>query len=156
MSTEPNGLQREDDGLLLFDRGTATLRRRPLKAFAEKLQQDVADGRPFACLLTRDPELQRLNREFLKKDYATDVLSFPSGGRAGFLGEIAISVDRARDQAAEEGHTLDDEIKILMLHGVLHLLGMDHETDSGRMARTEIRWRKQFQLPAGLIERALP
>jgi probable rRNA maturation factor len=156
MSTEASGSQREDDGLLLFDRGTASLRRRPLKAFAEKLQRDVANGRPFACLLTRDQQLQRLNREFLQKDYATDVLSFPSGGRSGFLGEIAISIDRAREQAAEQGHTLDDEMKILMLHGVLHLLGMDHETDRGRMARSENRWRKQFELPAGLIERSRP
>ena len=151
MPTEP-----EDDELLLFDRGTASLRRQPLKAFAQKLQHDVAEGRPFACLLTRDAQLRRLNRKFLQQDYPTDVLSFPSGGRTGFLGEIAISIDRAGEQAAEEGHTLDDEIRILMLHGVLHLLGMDHENDRGRMARSENRWRKQFELPAGLIERARP
>ena len=151
MSTEP-----EDNELLLFARGTASLHRRPWRAFAEKLQQEVAEGRPFACLLTRDAQLERLNREFLHQDYATDVLSFPSGGRTGFLGEIAISIDRAKEQSEEQGHAIDDEIKILMLHGVLHLLGMDHETDRGRMARSENRWRKQFELPAGLIERTRP
>jgi probable rRNA maturation factor len=104
-------------------------------------------------MLTRDAELTRLNRTFLSNDYPTDVLSFPSGSRTGFLGEIAISTDRARDQAGQQGHAIDDEIKILMLHGVLHLLGMDHETDGGVMARTETRWRKRLQLPAGLIER---
>lgn len=69
------------------------------------------------------------------------------------LGEIAISVQRAAEQAAEFGHGLDDEVRILMLHGVLHLMGMDHETDRGRMRRAETAWRRKLGLPAGLIER---
>jgi probable rRNA maturation factor len=69
------------------------------------------------------------------------------------LGEIAISVDRAKEQAAEFGHTIDEEIRVLMLHGLLHLLGMDHERDRGRMRREETRWRKELDLPVGLIER---
>jgi probable rRNA maturation factor len=105
-------------------------------------------------LITRDAELQRLNVEFLSKDHPTDVLSFPSGARDGLLGEIAISADRAAVQAREHRHTITDEIRILMLHGVLHLLGMDHERDGGQMRRTETRWRKALKLPTGLIERA--
>ncbi len=145
-----------EDGLVLFGRGTAGLRRHGLEDFAQKLQHDVARGRRFGCLLTRDAELHRLNRTFLSHDYPTDVLSFPSGARSGFLGEIAISADRARAQAKEQGHEIGAELKILMLHGVLHLLGMDHESDGGRMARAETRWRKLLDLPAALIERSRP
>ena len=81
------------------------------------------------------------------------LLSFPSGGKEGVLGEIAISLDRAREQAAEYGHDAAAEVRILMLHGLLHLLGMDHEQDNGEMTRTERRWRKRFGLPPALIER---
>ena len=70
-----------------------------------------------------------------------------------FLGEVAISADRARTQAREYGHPIDAEICILMLHGVLHLLGMDHEADRGQMARAEAEWRQRLALPAGLTER---
>src|SRR5215831_15905733 len=148
--------QAAEDGLVIFDHGTANLRRHGIEEFAQTLQHEVAKGRSFGCLLTRDAELHRLNRTFLQLDYPTDVLSFPSGSRSGFLGEIAISVDRAREQAAEQGHGVGAELKILMLHGVLHLLGMDHETDRGRMARAESRWRKLFDLPTALIERSRP
>jgi probable rRNA maturation factor len=97
-----------------------------------------------------------LNREFLRRDYATDVLSFPSNAQAGegSLGEIAISAQKAAQQARQFGHSVEDEIRILMLHGVLHLTGMDHERDAGRMGRAEARWRQKLGLPAGLIERA--
>jgi probable rRNA maturation factor len=69
------------------------------------------------------------------------------------LGDIAISAARARAQARDFGHSTEDEIRILMLHGVLHLLGMDHETDAGVMARAEKRWRARLGLPNGLIDR---
>jgi probable rRNA maturation factor len=118
-----------------------------------RILNEVAESRAFTCLLTRDAELQRLNREFLGHDYPTDVLSFPSG-ESTFLGELAISVDRAAAQAAEFGHSVEEEIGILMLHGVLHLLGMDHEKDRGKMRRTEAKWRQFLGLPVGLIERA--
>ena len=72
------------------------------------------------------------------------------------LGDIAMSLARAREQACRLGHSTEDEIRILMLHGVLHLLGMDHETDGGRMARAERRWQTRLGLPGGLIERAGP
>jgi probable rRNA maturation factor len=118
------------------------------------LMHSVAGGRGFHCLITDDRELRRLNRDFLKNDYPTDVLSFPSGAEMGDLGQIAISGNRAIDQAKAFGHTAEEEVRILMLHGVLHLLGMDHATDHGAMARTERGWRKRLGLPAGLIERA--
>ena len=71
-----------------------------------------------------------------------------------FLGSLAVSWQRAAAQAREYGHSLDSELRILMLHGILHLLGMDHETDRGRMARTESCWRARLRLPDGVIERA--
>jgi probable rRNA maturation factor len=122
-----------------------------LRRFANELQQQVAGGAPFTCLLTNDRELRRLNREFLDHDYATDVLSFP--GLEG-MGELAISVERAAQQAGQFGHSLVEELRILMLHGVLHLTGLDHESDRGRMAREERDWRKRFGLPPSLTERA--
>lgn len=126
--------------------------RKRVRAFHRRLETEVA-GAQFNCLLTRDAKLHRWNREFLQADYPTDVLSFPERG-PGFLGELAISVDRAAAQAAEFGHDLEDEIEILMLHGALHLTGMDHEQDKGQMARAEAKWRKHLGLPTGLIQRA--
>ena len=112
--------------------------------------------RTITCLIANDAEVRRLNRKFRGKNQATDVLSFPPANVNGFAGDIAISIDRARMQAAERGHSLADELRILMLHGALHLAGMDHECDSGEMARAEIRWRKRLGLPDGLIERSAP
>jgi probable rRNA maturation factor len=140
---------------VLFLRARGLTGRRELKQFADRLAREVAGGRPFVCLITDDRELRRLNRQFLGKDYATDVLSFPEQGTGG-IGELAISVDRARQQAAEFGHSIEEELRLLMLHGLLHLLGMDHETDRGRMKRAERRWRTQLGLSAGLIERTTP
>ena len=135
-----------------FRRVPASLRRAPVERFARTLQDNVSKRRPFDTLITGDAELRRLNRDFRGKDYPTDVLSFPSE-TVPFLGDIAISLGRARAQAREFGHTIEQEIQILMLHGVLHLLGHDHETDSGAMARAEKRWRAKLRLPGGLIER---
>lgn len=138
---------------VLFVRARGLTERKAVREFAAALQQQVTEGREFVCLLTDDKELQRLNREFLGKDYATDVLSFPAGNGSAGLGELAISVDRAREQANEHRHGLLEEVRVLMLHGVLHLMGMDHETDGGQMKKTESRWRKKLGLSAGLIER---
>jgi probable rRNA maturation factor len=146
----------KSDPLITFRRKPATLDCQSLHSFAEVLRNRVARKRDFHCLITNDAELQALNAQFRGKDYATDVLSFPSEGPAtdeGFLGDIAISMQRARAQAREWQHAAEEEIRILMLHGVLHLLGMDHETDSGEMKRTETRWRRKLGLPVGLIER---
>jgi len=138
---------------LLFHSATPGVARRGLRAFAQRLESEVAGGRAFHCWIADDAEVRRLNREFRKKDYSTDVLSFPAAEASGFLGDIAISYNTAKQQAAEYGHSVGLEIEILMLHGLLHLLGMDHETDRGRMARAESKWRAALGLPRGLIER---
>jgi len=142
-----------DGSSVTFRRSPATLRQTPIVKFAGVLEREVAKGRAFDALITGDSELRRLNRDFRGKDYATDVLSFPSDGANGHLGDIAISLGRARAQAREFGHGIEQEVQILMLHGVLHLLGYDHESDTGAMARTEKRWRSKLGLPNGLIER---
>jgi probable rRNA maturation factor len=140
---------------LIFRRVPAGVRRAALDGFACLLRDQVARGCEFECLITNDRELQRLNREFRGKDYATDVLSFPAEEIASepFLGSLAISAQRASAQAKEYGHSREQEIEILMLHGLLHLAGMDHAIDTGQMARAEARWRKRLQLPPGLVER---
>jgi probable rRNA maturation factor len=135
------------DPHLLFRHPSRRVPRRPLRDFLTELEKRVARKRTVTCLITTDAELRRLNRRFRGKNYATDVLSFPPD-------EMAISLDRAAAQAKELGHSLDQELRILMLHGVLHLCGMDHQADSGEMLRAEIRWRRKLGLPAGLIERA--
>jgi probable rRNA maturation factor len=93
-----------------------------------------------------------LNKQFRGEDCATDVLSF-AGADPASLGDIAISLQRARAQAGEFGHSVEQEVSILMLHGVLHLMGMDHQAGDGRMARAEKRWRVRLGLAHGLIER---
>ena len=148
-------MSREDDSPLLFRRVPAGLARERLKKFARRLQAQVAGGRRFTCLVTNDRELRRLNREFLGIDRATDVLSFPIPG-GDELGDIAVSIQSAGRQAREHGHSREREIMILMLHGLLHLLGMDHESDRGRMRRAEARWRQRLELPLGLTERSGP
>ena len=145
----------DPDSTVIFRRAPRSLQRRPVKEFAGRLRESVAGGRRFTCLVTDDRELQRLNGQFLGRDHATDVLSFPEPGGApdSFLGEMAISAERAAEQARRYGHATETEVAVLMLHGLLHLLGMDHETDGGRMRRVEMRWRRKLELPAGLIER---
>jgi probable rRNA maturation factor len=144
---------------LLFHSATPGLSRgfsrRQARAFAKRLETEVTRGRPFTCLIAGDAQVRRLNRDFRKQDCATDVLSFPSRQSLGFLGDIAISFEHAKRQAAEYGHPVNQEIGILMLHGVLHLLGFDHEKDRGQMARAESKWRAALGLPAGLIKRSL-
>jgi len=102
-----------------------------------------------AVLVTSRLKVQALNRRFRHKDKPTDVLSFPR--QQG--GDIAICFEIARQNALRLGHSLTDEIKILMLHGMLHLAGYDHETDSGQMARAEARLRARLKLPPSLIQR---
>jgi probable rRNA maturation factor len=139
----------KSDPLITYRRKPATLDLASLESFAITLRDRVARGREFHCRVTNDAELRQLNVQFLGKDYPTDVLSFPSES------DIAISLGRARAQAREWKHSVEDELRILMLHGVLHLVGMDHESDTGQMKRSELRWRKKLGLPTALIERAL-
>lgn len=144
----------EPEITLLFARPTPRIGRTALRTFAETLRRDLCGGRSFTCLLTGDQELRRLNRQFLGRAYPTDVLSFPSGQPIGPLGDVAISLERAKAQAAEHGHRIEQEVRVLLLHGVLHLLGHDHEADQGQMLALESEWRRTYGLPGGLIERA--
>ena len=103
--------------------------------------------------IVSDARVRALNRQYRRKDKVTDVLSFPSGER-GYLGDVVIAAGVAARQAREAGHTLATELRVLALHGLLHLLGYDHERDDGRMARLERRLRRRGGLEEGLIERA--
>ena len=107
----------------------------------------------LSVAIISDRRMRALNRQFRGKDYATDVLSFPSEER-GFMGDIVIAEGVAKRQAREAGHSLQTELRVLSLHGLLHLLGYDHEADDGKMARVEARLRRKAGLPEGLIERA--
>jgi len=105
-----------------------------------------------AIAIVGDARIRSLNRQYRGADYATDVLSFPAGD-APWLGDIAIAAGVARRQAARAGHSFATEARVLALHGLLHLLGYDHEQDGGEMAAIEARLRKRAGLPIGLIER---
>jgi len=120
--------------------------------FAGRAQRAAGLAGEVNVLLTGDAEMQRLNRQFRGKNYPTDVLSFPAPSPGGG-GDIAISLATARAQAAGEGHDLLTEVKILILHGMLHLAGHDHERDRGHMRRLERKLRAELHLSAGLIER---
>lgn len=128
--------------------------KRSLRTFANLLSDRVVNRRSFLCVISDDRELRRLNHSYLGHNYPTDVLSFPSHDNLGELGEMIISAERAEAQAVEFGHDRIDELRILMLHGVLHLSGMDHERDGGRMEAAEEKWRDEFGLPLNLIARA--
>jgi probable rRNA maturation factor len=136
--------------------------------------QSVAPARARGTVtiaIVPDGRVRTLNRVYRKKDKNTDVLSFPADGpsegglhsrvwgpaSAGpILGDVVIAVGVARRQARDAGHSLQNELRILALHGLLHLLGYDHEHDDGRMARLERRLRRKGGLREGLIERAAP
>ncbi len=110
-------------------------------------------------LVTSSTAMRALNRQFRGKNKATDVLSFPSASpvrrdeRRKHTGDIAISADIARENSVRLGHPIAQEIKILVLHGILHLAGFDHERDNGQMARKEAKLRRALRLPPALIER---
>lgn len=131
------------------------LSRSGLSRFLRTAQMLVGLAGEVDVLLAGDRTLRRLNRTFRGKDKATDVLSFPATENlAGeHAGDLAISLDMARKQAAEHGHTLRDEVRVLLLHGLLHLAGMDHEADEGEMAAREAVLRAKLRLPHGLIAR---
>ena len=131
---------------------------RTLGRFLSRAKTAVRLPGQVTVLLSGDTVLRDLNRRFRGKNKPTDVLSFPADpaapGTERIAGDLAISVSTARRQASEQGHGLSTEIKVLILHGLLHLAGYDHEADSGEMARKERRLRAQLDLPGGLIERA--
>ena len=128
---------------------------RPLARFLKEAQAAVRLKGQVSVLLTTDAAIRRLNARFRGKNKATDVLSFPAEGIGAeeIAGDLAISVPTALRQAIEQGHSLSTELKVLILHGLLHLAGYDHEADTGQMARRARLLRARLGLPQGLIER---
>ena len=129
---------------------TSSVSAAQLQRFARRAQKLAEVQGEVDILISSNKRLRDLNRRFRHKNKPTDVLSFPrpSGG------DIAISAQIALDNTQRYGHSLANELKILVLHGMLHLAGYDHESDNGRMARAEARLRSQLKLPASLIDRA--
>ena len=102
-------------------------------------------GASATIAFVSDQSIRKLNQQFRGVDKATDVLSFPDDGTDALnLGDIAVSVETAARQAKENGLSFDDEIAQLILHGLLHLSGYDHETDNGEMNRLELRLRRKL------------
>lgn len=130
-----------------------------LGRFMQRARRAVPLQTNVNVLVTSSAEMRMLNLRFRRKNKSTDVLSFPSdsssnsGGQRSFAGEIAISADVAARNAARFGHPPAVEVKILVLHGLLHLAGFDHERDNGQMARKEEKLRRTLGLPSSLTER---
>jgi probable rRNA maturation factor len=133
----------------------ATLSAPTLTRFLNRARLAVGLRGTVEVLLANDQTLRHFNKTFRGKNKPTDVLSFPTPPEIAqqHAGDLAISLETAARQAATYGHTLHDEVKILLLHGLLHLSGEDHETDSGEMASREATLRSKLRLPATLIER---
>lgn len=127
-----------------------------LLRFSQKARKAVGLKGRVSLLLTSNREMQQLNRCFRGKNKPTDVISFPAADIVidKFAGDLAISVDIASANARSFGHTMKEELCVLILHGMLHLAGYDHEADSGQMARKEARLRRELGLPVNLIARA--
>jgi probable rRNA maturation factor len=113
---------------------------------AEMLGELAPAAQSFAVRFVGDRSMRALNRDFRGRDESTDVLSFPGGmtPEGDHLGDVVISVPQARRQAVEKGHSPERELRLLLLHGVLHCLGHDHETDGGKMERLERRLRERW------------
>jgi probable rRNA maturation factor len=107
-------------------------------------------GRELSLVFCGDERMRTLNRRYRGKDRTTDVLSFPpgSGGERGFLGDLVVSAPEARRQARAAALPLPAVMEKLLLHGLLHLLGHDHETDDGEMDALEARLRRRLSIPA--------
>jgi probable rRNA maturation factor len=136
--------------VIIFETAVQGVGRPGLARFARQAQKLAGVRGEVDILITGNRRLQELNRRFRRKNKPADVLSFP--GADG--GDIAISADIARQNAGRYGHSAAQELKILVLHGMLHLAGHDHESDNGRMARMESRLRAQLKLPVSVIDRA--
>ena len=143
--------------LVIFQKRVADVTELALNRFVSRAQRASRLQGRVNVLITTSAEMKSLNRRFRGKDKPTDVLSFPAEPdlKKQFAGEIAISAEIAAQNARALGHTPAEEIKILILHGLLHLRGYDHECDNGTMARREKQLRAQLRLPLGLIERTL-
>jgi probable rRNA maturation factor len=135
--------------MLIFETTVQGVSAALIQRFVRRAQKLARVAGEVDILVSGNQRLQALNRRFRRKNKPTDVLSFPRSTG----GDIAISADIARHNAALYGHSVAEELKILVLHGLLHLAGHDHESDSGEMARLELRLRAQLKLPASLIDR---
>ncbi len=143
--------------MVIFQKRVADLTKVALDRFVARARRAAGLKAVVNVVLTSSAQMKSLNRRFRGKDKPTDVLSFPAepGARKQFAGEIAISAEIASQNARALGHSPAEEVKILVLHGVLHLRGYDHQCDNGQMARREKQLRAKLHLPLGLIERAL-
>ena len=141
---------------MILHKPVAGLNERSLERFVVRAKRAAGLRGAVTVLVTTSTELRSLNHRFRGKDKPTDVLSFPAEmmSRGRFAGDVAISADIAAKNARRLGHTPAEEIKVLTLHGLLHLAGYDHEADDGTMARREGRLREQLGLPVALIERS--
>jgi probable rRNA maturation factor len=149
--------------VVILQKRVAALSRTSLERFVLRARRAAGLHGLINVLVTSSAAVRSLNRQFRGKDKATDVLSFPASSAiskdrnsAVLAGEIAISADIAAQNAARLGHSPAAEVKMLALHGVLHLAGFDHERDNGEMARKETKLRRLLKLPMGLIERSQP
>jgi probable rRNA maturation factor len=145
--------------LVILQKKITALNEATLGRFVSRARKAVGLRTSVNVIVTSSTAMRALNRQFRGKNKATDVLSFPHaspstrGDRQKLAGEIAISADIARENSVRLGHPVAQEIKILALHGILHLAGFDHERDNGAMARKEARLRLALRLPPALIER---
>jgi|SRR5215831_9572798 len=134
-------------------RRSRKIQSRPWRNFAERALTAIKSAPASATIVfVSDTGIKKLNRQFRGKDYATDVLSFPieaeefENQNETNLGDVVISVDRAAAQAKANGLTFENEVQQLILHGLLHLCGYDHETDNGEMNRIELKLRKKLRI----------
>ena len=141
--------------MIFLEQKTQSVSARALSLFTGKAQRALGIRGEVNIRVTSNSELQKLNRRFRSKNKPTDVLSFPSA-MPELAGDIAISADIAAANAADLGHSTEMELKVLILHGLLHLAGYDHDKDNGDMQARETELRQHLKLPAGLIERASP
>jgi probable rRNA maturation factor len=149
------------NSLVILEKQVAGLNQETLERFVLRARRAVGLRGMVNVLVTSSTAVRSLNRQFRLQNAETDVLSFPSMAsfsksrkQANLAGEVAISADIARQNSDQLGHAAGEEIKILALHGILHLAGFDHERDNGEMARKELKLRRALGLPAALIERA--
>lgn len=141
--------------MVILHKRVAGLNERSLDRFVARAKRAVGLRGAVTILVTSSAELRRLNHRFRGKDKPTDVLSFPAEmiSRGRFAGDVAISAEIAAQSARRLRHSPAEEVKVLVLHGLLHLAGYDHEADDGAMAGRETRLRSQLRLPVALIER---
>jgi len=141
--------------LIVFRKQVVGTSEQALARFVARARRAVKLQGAVTVLITSNAEMKKLNLHFRNQNKSTDVLSFAAADnpKRTVAGDVAISIEIARENAKKLGHSMADEIKILILHGILHLAGYDHETDQGEMAVEEHRLRRALRLPATLIER---